>query len=128
MSHFVTALEDGEVQVQLCRACGLRQAPAGHACRSCGETALEWIKLEETGRVYAITTVHRAPDADFADRTPFDVAIIDFGEGLHLMGHAAEGLRIGETVCARPQQIAGRALLYFIPNDQADIKLRNHDA
>lgn len=128
MNCFVTALEDGAVQVQRCCACGLRQAPAGHACRACGQTALEWVELEETGRVYAITTVHRAPDADFVDLVPFDVAIVDFGDGLRLMGHVAEGLSIGETVCARPRQIAGRALLYFIPNNQTDIKLRNHDA
>lgn len=127
MNQFLIALEDGEARVQRCRSCRARQAPAGHACRSCGGTALEWVSLDEPGRVYAITEVHRAPDADFSRCTPFGVAIVDFGDGLRLMGHAADGLRIDDAARARPKQIAGRTLLHFAPVVDTHGNERNDD-
>jgi len=44
-----------------------------------------WERLSGGGRIYAATTVERAPSQRFADETPYTIAFIDLDEGPRLM-------------------------------------------
>lgn len=70
------------------------------------------------GRVYALTTVARAPSPELATHAPYVVALIDAEEGFRFMAHAAEGLAIGAPVHTAFRTFGAGRVPYCLPQER----------
>ena len=86
---------------QHCRACDAVWYFARDFCPSCGGPAPESRAGSGRGRVYAITTVSRAPSPALRALAPYRIALIDMEEGFRAMTHAAEDVAIDDLVQTR---------------------------
>lgn len=112
-AEFVEGLRRGEIRYQACASCGAPQTLARYACRACGSTELQWRAARGAGRVYAVTTVARAPSDEFRALAPYALAIVELDEGPRLMGHVAADARIGDRVIAGFFDFGERRLIRF---------------
>lgn len=114
-------LARGELRFQACPDCGAAQTLARYACRSCGQTRLEWRGAAGRGTVYATTTVTRAPSEEFRSLAPYVLVLVELDEGPRVMGHATHGAAIGDRVMADYFTFGGRTLLRFRPERVAAV-------
>lgn len=68
-----------------CDSCGRWHFYPRSVCPFCGSSSLRWVSVSGRGRIYSMTSVHRAPSPAFAVNVPYVVAIIALEEGPHLM-------------------------------------------
>ena len=80
-----------------CTSCGRVVYPAAKSCLDCSHEEVEPLKLGNTGKLYAYTTVHM-PIPHFPP--PFNVGYIELPEGLRIFAPIAEGteLKVGLPV------------------------------
>ena len=98
-------VRDGEWRLQRCAGCGTLRFPPGVVCRVCGSPSSTWEPAPTTGIVIARTIVHRAPNADFADRVPYVLAIVELVAGTRLVAPVrGTGIEVGDQVelCREP--------------------------
>lgn len=106
----------GELRLQRCEACGEAVFYPRAVCPHCFGGPLTWFTAAGTGSVYSYTVAHRG-FGDFADQTPFTVALVDLDEGVRMMTRivgtrqVAIGMRVWMTV----EQIADATLPCFRP-------------
>jgi uncharacterized OB-fold protein len=86
---------------QQCGACAEVWYFARNFCPHCGARDPQTRACEGAGRVYAITTVTRAPSAELRALAPYRIALVDFDEGFRAMTHADEDVAIGDAVRLR---------------------------
>ena len=110
---FVEGLQRSEIRYQACVGCGAAQTLARYACRACGSAQLEWRTACGAGRIYAMTSVARAPSEEFRALAPYTLAIVELQEGPRLMGHASSDVRIGDQVFAHFFEFGDRRLIRF---------------
>lgn len=96
------AARDGRLVVRRCQACGKHHFMPRAQCPACWSDQLEWVDSSGCGTVYTMSTVHRAPTADFAAIVPYVIALIDLDEGVRMfanvVGDGAEKVAIGDRV------------------------------
>ena len=90
--------EEGRLAYEACRACGHKQPFVRGFCSRCGSDDLAWQAAAGGGRVVAHSVLHRAPTADYREKVPYAIVLVDLDEGLRVMGHAALDLKPGERV------------------------------
>lgn len=91
--------EGGErLAYEACGACGHVRYFRRPFCAACGSEAVERRTASGRGRVYAITSVIRAPSAELRAFAPYGIALVDAEEGFRFMAHASSGLGIGDGV------------------------------
>ena len=83
--EFVTYLEQGEVMTTRCKECGTYYFPPKMDCPRCLLSDVEWVKIDNEGKLVTYTVVHYGPSG-FEDEAPYTLAIGDFGEGLRIFG------------------------------------------
>ncbi len=110
----------GELRYQSCQSCGKPIFYPRSVCPHCLSEKLEWRTSLGRGEVYAFTVVRRAPDANFAQRVPYVVALVDLEEGFRVMTNLVdcppEQVRVGmRVVVTFGQGIDGQPLPYFKP-------------
>lgn len=86
---------------QSCRPAGHRWSFRRAFCPVCGSAVVENRDASGRGRVYAVTTVNRAPSDALRALAPYRIVIVEADEGFRLMAHGVEGLAIGDRVEAR---------------------------
>ena len=83
-----------------------------------GATDLEWVEASGRGRVHSTTVIRQKPPT--AD---YNIVLVDLDEGVRLLsrvdGIDPEAVTIGLEVRARIVQEDGRAVLVFVPADEA---------
>jgi uncharacterized OB-fold protein len=104
------------ITFQLCAACAARWYLERERCARCGSTALTSQPASGEGRVFAVTIVHRAPDAEFAALVPYRIALVDLDEGVRVMGHLVGEAEIGSAVTGSMELVAGREIGAFRVN------------
>jgi uncharacterized OB-fold protein len=109
----------GELRYRRCAACSAAIFYPRSICPKCGTPDPAWEVSKGAGRVYACTTVHRAPPA-FADKAPYTILLVDLDEGFRMMGGlVAEGgaeISIGDRVTVTfAEGPDGRPAPYFNP-------------
>ena len=81
-----------------------------------GSQDLEWFQPSGRGTVYSTTVVRVKPPAE-----PYNVALVDLEEGprvtTRVVGIPATDVRIGLKVRAHIDQVEGKALLMFVPEE-----------
>ncbi|OVZ65602.1 MULTISPECIES: Zn-ribbon domain-containing OB-fold protein [unclassified Pigmentiphaga] len=83
---------------QTCPVCGHAWYFQRPFCPACGDLAPESKVASGHGRLYALTTVERAPGESWQSMAPYNIVLVDADEGFRVMGHGAMGLRIGDRV------------------------------
>ncbi len=78
-------LAEGELRFQRCGACGHSWLPARGECPNCLKPEGQWLKARGTGRLISWTVYHIAHHPAFADRLPYNVAIVELDEGPRLI-------------------------------------------
>ena len=73
-----------------CKACGFVTAPPRLACRHCGDTDSELIKLSGKGKIETFTVVHIPPE-NRRGQQPYIVVVAKMEEGPWVMGNLNEG-------------------------------------
>jgi uncharacterized OB-fold protein len=82
-------------------------------CPNCGSTSPQVRQASGTGRVYALTLVHRAPSEALRKLAPYLVVLIDMDEGFRMMAHGDPSLEIGDRVRARFVDFGGKIVPCF---------------
>lgn len=101
------------IRYQTCRNCAARWYLPRELCPRCGSRDLATPRAAGRGIVFAVTTIHRAPDAAFGDLAPYRIALIDLDEGVRVMAHLACDAPIGSVVVGGLETVAGREIPVF---------------
>lgn len=107
----------GAIILEACRACNHRWVLGRRQCPRCGSDEVERAPASGRGRLYAATTVHRAPDEAFAAIAPYRIALVDLDEGPRLMAHLRGEAAIGARLRGWIETVAGRPIPVFAPED-----------
>jgi uncharacterized OB-fold protein len=87
---------------QQCTQCRERRYPAAAVCPSCLATGYEWCELSGRGELFSYIIVHRGYHPYWAQRVPYNVALVELEEGLrmfsNIVGTSNEKLRVGQKV------------------------------
>ena len=119
-TQFWAGVEQGKLLLQTCTNDHL-QYPPGPTCRTCNASAEQWSEASGVGRLESFSTVERAPTKEFAQYTPYTLALVQLAEGpmVETWLIAAAGSdyhpKIGDPVRIATQQIAGRKLPIAVP-------------
>lgn len=97
------ALAGGRLTFQRCGACGNAWLPPRDACPGCLSPEWRWEEAGGTGRLVSWVVYHRAYHPAFADRVPYNVALVELDEGPRLITNVidvdgAEGLALDGPV------------------------------
>jgi uncharacterized OB-fold protein len=74
-------VQQRELRIQHCRACGHRWHPPLHRCPQCHATEVAWVATSGRATLYSYTVVHHAAHVAVADRVPYLVALATLEEG-----------------------------------------------
>ncbi|HYG27417.1 MAG TPA: OB-fold domain-containing protein, partial [Caulobacteraceae bacterium] len=112
------ALEGGELVFQAC-GCGARWLPARPECPNClAADGWSWSPSSGRGRLVSWVVYHAAYHPAFADRVPYNVAIVELEEGPRLITNieaANESLRPDMPVRLAVARENGFAIARFRP-------------
>jgi uncharacterized OB-fold protein len=121
---FWAGLMENRLRLPRCRACGHLLFPIGPCCSNCLSEELEWTDLSGRGQVWSYIVYHHAFDPAFADKLPYNVALVMLDEGPSMLTNivdvANDDIRNGMRVTARFDRIDDdNALLRFRPDREA---------
>ena len=89
-ARFWAFVNDGELRVQRCRACGVFRHPPRPQCAACTSTAVEWMRVSGRGEVWAATRIHPPTLPAFAARTPYNAVVVRLDEGVFMVGNVVD--------------------------------------
>lgn len=117
-AQFQRHLDEGRFMIQRSRKTGRAFYYPRLAEPGTGDQDLEWFEPSGRGIVYSTTVVRTRAPAE-----PYNVALVDLAEGPRLttrvVGLPPSEVRIGMRVKARIEQVEGKALLVFAPEEAA---------
>ena len=76
-----------ELVIQTCASCGHRRFPPRPMCPQCRSLESTGEPASGRGRVWSWVVAHPPVLPSFADRVPFNVAVIDLEEGVRMIGN-----------------------------------------
>ncbi len=85
IEQFYKFIGERKLMAVKCRSCASLLLPPKNVCPKCFSTDLEWIKLEEKGKLLTYTVIHVSP-RQFQSMAPYAVGIIKLEDGPHLLG------------------------------------------
>lgn len=111
-----TGLAEGELRHQRCGACSHVWLPAREECPCCLSDEVGWEASSGRGRLISWVVYHQASHPAFAERVPYNVAVVELDEGARLMTNVLgplEDLAIELPVVLAIEQEAGFSLPRF---------------
>ncbi len=113
------ALQTGKLTFQHCRHCGNNWLPARAECPKCLEADWAWQDASGKAKLISWVVFHRAFHPAFADRLPYNVAIVELSEGPRMITNIvvddAETLKIDQPLKFVPAQEQGHGIARFRP-------------
>ena len=85
VADFVTYLEQGKVMATRCKKCGTNYFPPTMDCAKCLLSDMDWFEIKGDGELTSYTVVNYGPSG-FEDKTPYLLAVGDFGDGVKIFG------------------------------------------
>ena len=76
-----------ELVLQTCASCEHVRFPPRTMCPRCQSFESRWEPASGRGRVWSWVVAHPPVIPSFADRVPFNVAVIDLEEGVRMIGN-----------------------------------------
>jgi uncharacterized OB-fold protein len=106
---------DGEAAIafQRCQSCEHVWYFRREFCPNCGAPDQQMCQASGTGRVCALSLVHRAPSEALRALTPYLIVMIDMDEGFRIMAHGDPSVAIGDRVRARFVDFGGKVVPHF---------------
>ena len=113
-----SALAEGRLVFQHCRACGHDWLPPRPNCVACLSSDHEWRAGSGHGRIVSWVVYHKAYAPHLAERLPYSVAIVELAEGPRLLTNIVNspdgrGLSEDAVVELAIEEDFGRALPRF---------------
>lgn len=102
--EFFDAAKRGELLIQRCPACARFQFYPRRHCLHCGSLDVEWAKAAGTGTLHTFSVVHRTPNPEFAEETPYVFAIVELDEGVRLTTRIVD-VPFEELRCELPVEV-----------------------
>lgn len=84
------ALAAGRLTFQRCAACQNAWLPPRDACPRCLSPEWAWEDASGSGRLVSWVVYHRAYHPAFADRVPYNVALVELDEGPRLITNVVD--------------------------------------
>jgi uncharacterized OB-fold protein len=109
------ALDRGELAFQRCSECSNAWLPARAECPRCLAPQWRWENASGRGRLVSWVVYHRSYHPAFADRLPYNVAVVELDEGPRLISNIT-GIQGGEGL------VADMKLQLHVEND-GDVRL-----
>lgn len=78
-------LRNGELLFQECSHCGHRWLPARDICPGCLKNEVSWKSASGQAKLKSWVVYHVAYHPSFADRLPYNVALVELAEGPRLL-------------------------------------------
>lgn len=97
-------LEAGRLTFQRCRSCGDAWLPPREDCPKCWSPDWDWQEASGRATVVSWVVYHTAFDKRFADRLPYNVALVDLDEGPRMITNLID-LPPGEDVIGRRAEL-----------------------
>ena len=88
--EFWTAATRHELVLQRCAKCRRFRFPPRPMCPNCRSLASTWERASGRGRVWSWIVAHPPVLPAFAERVPFNVAVIQLEEGVRMIGNVVE--------------------------------------
>jgi uncharacterized OB-fold protein len=110
------ALRDGRLTFQHCRKCGHNWLPPRAECPECLAAEWNWQTASGKGRVISWVIYHHAYHEAFRDRLPYNVALVELGEGPRLITNIVNpeaGMKAERPVTLKIEDEHGVALARF---------------
>jgi uncharacterized OB-fold protein len=112
----------GKLMLMRCARCGTYRYPARDRCDECWSTDTEWVEASGRGTLHSWVIFHQVYHPGFADRVPYNVAIVELDEGPRTTSNIVEcdnaDLYAGMPVRVTFENVAeGVALPRFQPAD-----------
>lgn len=101
-----TALAEGHLQFQRCTKCGHAWLPPRGECPSCLGDAWGWERASGRGTLVSWVVYHIAYHEAFADRLPYNVAVVELAEGPQLITNIVNPTENGGLAADRPVELA----------------------
>ncbi len=99
---FWEGCKQGKLLLQYCDACRHYQFYPRLYCMHCGAASVSWVEASGRGTIYSFTVIRQNKSAEFRERVPYNVAIIQLEEGPRMMSEvveaAPEDLRVDAQV------------------------------
>lgn len=99
---FWEGCRQGKLLLQYCDACQHYQFYPRLYCMRCGGSGLRWVEVSGRGTLYTYTVIRQNKSAEFRERVPYNVAIIQLEEGPRMMSNIVdtepEDLRVDAPV------------------------------
>ena len=83
--EFWSALHDGRLVVQRCRACKSLQMYPRARCVTCGSSEIDYESVSGAGTLYSFSTVMKYAPSAFADQMPYTLGIVLLAEGPRML-------------------------------------------
>ena len=112
---FWDALKQGHLVFQRCGECGHARLPPSAACPACLSENTHWQRASGRGHIVSWVVYHHAFDERFADRLPYNVALVELAEGPRLFTNIVnpDGLAIDKAVMLAFEEDDGLTLPRF---------------
>ena len=113
------ALREGRLTYQHCHHCKNNWLPARGECPKCLEADWSWQPASGKARLISWVVFHRAFHPAFADRLPYNVAVVELAEGARMITNVIiddpETLVIDQPLTFVPAQEQGYGIARFKP-------------
>jgi len=111
-------LAQGRLQFQRCARCGHAWLPPRAECPTCLHDSWSWQAAHGGGRLVSWVVYHIAYHDAFADRLPYNVAVVELDEGPRLITNIADpehagGLKADRRVTLSIEEEHGVSLARF---------------
>jgi uncharacterized OB-fold protein len=87
---FWEGCRQGKLLLQYCDQCRRYQFYPRLYCMQCGSASLSWIEASGRGVIYSYTIIHQNKSPEFAQDTPYNVAIVQLEEGPRMMSNIVD--------------------------------------
>lgn len=111
-------LAAGELRFQRCGECENAWLPAREECPRCLSGDVSWEASAGRGRVISWVVYHQAVHPAFADRVPYNVAVVELDEGPRLVTNVNapdDALAIELPVTVSVEDESGVSIARFTP-------------
>lgn len=115
---FWEGLEAGELRYQRCTGCAHAWLPAREECPRCLSDQVSWQASAGRGRLISWVVYHQAFHPAFAERLPYNVAVVELEEGPRLISNVnadQDALAIEMPLVVRIESESGIRVARFAP-------------
>jgi uncharacterized OB-fold protein len=122
-ARYWKALRQGELLFQRCQNCHQAQLPPRGRCTNCLSNELRWEESSGHAHVVSWVVYHYPFHKGYADRIPYNVAVVELDEGprliTNIVGIENDDIRMGMRLELTIEEEDGLSLARFRPATSA---------